>query len=156
MFVGQYAYTLDSKKRLVIPAKFRLTLSDKPVLEEDYHLFVTLKSESYQNVVTHHLEIYPPETWKEYFEWLNDLAKQSEEARWYLRKISSDTELCKVDPQWRILIPLRLINGAELKRDIMIIGGGKHIQVWEREKWNMVSVWLDNQAPTLAKYVYKP
>ena len=155
MFVGQFNYTLDNKKRLVIPAKFRISLSDKPALE-DYHLFATLKKVEYQNMVSQFLEIYPPEVWEKHFEWLKENAKKSQEAAWYLRKIASDTELCKVDPQWRILVPTRLISAAELKRDIMIIGGGDHIEIWDLAKWNTVSPWLNNQIPQLEKYIYKP
>ena len=155
MFVGQFNYTLDNKKRLVIPAKFRISLSDKPALE-DYHLFATLKKVEYQNMVSQFLEIYPPEVWEKHFEWLKENAKKSQEAAWYLRKVTSDTELCKVDPQWRILVPTRLISAAELKRDIMIIGGGDHIEIWDLAKWNTVSPWLNNQIPQLEKYIYKP
>jgi len=155
MFVGQFNYTLDNKKRLVIPAKFRISLSDKPALE-DYHLFATLKKVEYQNMASQFLEIYPPEVWEKHFEWLKENAKKSQEAAWYLRKITSDTELCKVDPQWRILVPTRLISAAELKRDIMIIGGGDHIEIWDLAKWNTVAPWLNNQIPQLEKYIYKP
>jgi len=155
MFVGQFNYTLDNKKRLVIPAKFRFSLSDKPTLE-DYHLFATMKKVEYQNLTSLFLEIYPPEVWEKHLEWLKELAKKSQEAAWYLRKIASDTELCKVDPQWRILVPTRLISAAELKRDIMIIGGGDHIEIWDLAKWNTVSPWLNNQIPQLEKYIYKP
>src|SRR3989339_427428 len=152
MFVGQFNYTLDNKKRLVIPAKFRFSLSDKPTLE-DYHLFATMKKVEYQNLTSLFLEIYPPEVWEKHLEWLKELAKKSQEAAWYLRKIASDTELCKVDPQWRILVPTRLISAAELKRDIMIIGGGDHIEIWDLAKWNTVSPWLNNQIPQLEKYI---
>jgi MraZ protein len=155
MFVGQFNYTLDNKKRLVIPAKFRLSLSDKST-SEDYHLFATLKKVEYQNMVSQFLEIYPPEVWEDYLKHLKERSKERQEVAWYLRKIAADTELCKVDPQWRILVPTRLISAAELKRDIMIIGGGDHIEIWDLAKWNTVSPWLNNQIPQLEKYIYKP
>ena len=154
MFVGQYDYTLDNKKRLVIPAKFRISLSDL-MSSGNAHLFVTLKNVEHQNISAKFLEIYPPDVWQKNLEWLSDLAKTSQEAAWYFRKVTSDTELCKLDPQWRILVPSRLINSAELKRNIMIIGSGSYIEVWDLEKWNTVSAWLNNQTPQLEKYIYK-
>ena len=154
MFVGQYDYTLDNKKRLVIPAKFRISLSDIMSLDTP-NLFVTLKNVEHQNISAKFLEIYQPDVWEKNLEWLGELAKTSQEAKWYLRKVTSDTELCKLDPQLRILVPSRLINSAELKRNIMIIGSGTYIEVWDLEKWNTVSAWLNNQAPQLEKYIYK-
>jgi MraZ protein len=154
MFVGQYNYTLDNKKRLVIPAKFRISLSEIKS-SGDSNLFVTLKNAEHQNLSTKFLEIYPPEVWQKHLDRLSESAETSQEAAWYFRKITSDTELCKLDPQWRILVPSRLINAAELKRNIMIIGSGSHIEVWDMEKWDMVSKWLNNQAPQLEKYIYK-
>lgn len=149
MFVGQYNFTLDNKKRVVIPAKFRDSLS------EESNLFVTLKNVEFQNLSARFIEIYPPEVWQKHLEWLGELAKKNQEASWYFRKIASDTEMCKLDSQWRILVPERLIKSAELKRGIMIVGSGDHMEVWELEKWNMVSAWLNKEMPQFEKYIYK-
>lgn len=154
MFVGQYDYTLDNKKRLVIPAKFRISLSDIKS-SDNANLFVTLKNVEHQNLSAKFLEIYPPDVWEKNLQWLGELAKTSQEAAWYFRKVTSDTELCKLDPQWRILVPSRLINSAELKRNIMIIGSGTYIEVWDLEKWNITSAWLNKQAPQFEQYIYK-
>jgi MraZ protein len=154
MFVGQFDYTLDKKKRLVIPAKFRLALSDL-FSSDNPNLYVTLNSVEYQNVSGKFLEVYPPDVWRSRLEWIEGLAKKSQEAAWYFRKITADTELCRLDSQWRILIPVRLIKSAQLQRDVMIIGNGSRIEVWDLVKWNEVSVWLNNISPQLEKYIYK-
>jgi len=150
MFVGQYNFTLDIKKRLVIPAKFRDSLT------EESNLFVTLNNVEYQNISARYISIYPPAVWQKNLEWLGERAKETQEASWYFRKIAADTEMCKLDTQWRILVPERLIKSAELKREIMIVGNGDRMEVWEMEKWNMASAWMNKEAPQLEKYIYKP
>lgn len=148
MFVGQHHHTLDPKKRLVIPAKFR------PFFPEEKGIYVTLKTARYNDLITSFLILYPSDAWQKRSEWVEKAALNSEEAEWYLRKFSSDTEYCKIDAQWRVIIPLRLIKSAGLKRDIMIVGVVDKFEVWDLEKWRGVSEWLKSQSTTLEKYTY--
>ena len=148
MFVGQHHHTLDLKKRLVIPAKFR------PFLPEEKGLYVTLKTAEYNNQITNFLILYPSSAWEKRSEWVEKAALNSEEADWYLRKFASDTEYCKLDTQWRLIIPLRLIKSANLKRDIIIIGTINQIEIWNLEKWHEASAWLKEHSTTLEKHTY--
>ncbi|MFA5793622.1 MAG: hypothetical protein WC980_00930 [Candidatus Brocadiia bacterium] len=155
MFVGQHYHTLDAKKRLVIPAKLRHSSLLTPNEADTKGVYVTLDTKSYQNNNINLLVLYPASVWAKNLELLEQNALRSEEAAWYLRKVSADTEFCKIDEQWRVLIPLRLINTAELKRDIVIVGAGSKIEVWDTAKWDNVYKWLQSQSTTFEKYVYK-
>ena len=152
MFVGQYQFTLDTKKRLVVPAKFRAFF---PPEEKERGVFATAQSVEYDDIHSNHLVLYTPADWHKHADWIAKSALQSEEAKWYLRKISSDTEFCKIDAQWRVVIPLRLINAAELKRDIMITGAVDRIEVWDLAKWREVSEWLKEHSTGLEKHIYE-
>lgn len=149
MFVGQHHHTLDPKKRLVIPAKFR------PFFPEEKSVYVSLKTSEYNQVTTKFLILYPPDAWQKQADWVEQATMNREEAEWYLRKITSDTEYCRIDAQWRVIIPLRLIKAAGLKKDTMIIGTGKQIEVWDIAQWQSVAEWLTQQATTLGRYVYQ-
>ena len=63
--------------------------------------------------------------------------------------------MCKLDTQWRILVPSRLIKEAELKRDIMIVGNGDNIEIWDLDKWNEVAASLNEQISSLERSIYK-
>jgi len=148
MFVGQHHHTLDPKKRLVIPAKFRL------FFPEEKFVYVSLKAVEYNQIITNLLILYPPDAWQKQADRVEQATMNREEAEWYLRKITSDTEYCKIDAQWRVIIPLRLIKAAGLKRDTMIIGMGDRIEVWDIAQWQSVADWLNQQATTLGRSIY--
>ena len=57
-FVGSYTHSLDSKKRVFVPAKFREDLGDK--------FFITRKLDTY-------LSIYTEEEWTAYLQKLEKL-----------------------------------------------------------------------------------
>ncbi|MEK7448122.1 MAG: hypothetical protein AAB019_01420 [Planctomycetota bacterium] len=151
MFVGQHHHTLDTKKRLVIPSKFRLSFE----AGENEGIYVSLHTVKHTGTSLSYLNLYPPSAWTKLLERIEKIAVSSEKATWYLRKLSADTEFCHLDPQWRILIPLRLIKGADLKRDIMIIGGNDHIEVWCIEKWQQISYWLNEHTSEFEKDIYR-
>ena len=70
MFVGQFNYTLDKKKRLVIPAKFRPSLSSL-INQDDENLFVTLKKVEYQSITASFLSVCISKDWEKQKEWLS-------------------------------------------------------------------------------------
>jgi MraZ protein len=152
MFVGQFQFTLDAKKRLVIPSKFRNFF---PQQETEIGVYVSVNRIEYNNTLSNYLEIYPEAAWKEHTDWMSKAAQEKEEVRLYMRKLASDTEFCKVDAQWRIVVPLRLITSADLKRDIMITGAINRIEVWEMEKWKGLSGWLKEHSTDFEKSIYR-
>jgi len=153
MFVGQYQFTLDTKKRLVVPAKFRPFF---PTEEKEPGVYVTLSTINYEEVMTYCLALYTAPAWKEYTERLFKASLEEIEAQLYLRTVTADTEFCHIDAQWRMVMPLRLINAAGLKRDIMIAGMMNHIEVWNLERWRAYNNWLKEHTADFEKSIYKP
>ena len=41
----------------------------------------------------------------------------------------------ELDPQGRILIPPKLREHAGLKKDVVLVGVGSRIEIWDSEKW---------------------
>ncbi|MBI4711891.1 MAG: hypothetical protein HY762_01090 [Planctomycetes bacterium] len=119
-------------------------------------IFVNLQTKECLNDKINFLVLYSQGEWEKHLEWLSANSLKSIEADWYLRKVSSDTEFCKIDIQWRLLIPFRLIRSADLKRDIIIVGVGNRIEVWDSENWGKVYKWLETQSVNMEKGVYKP
>ncbi|MCK4909127.1 MAG: hypothetical protein KAS70_04445 [Planctomycetes bacterium] len=152
MFVGQHHHTLDAKKRIVIPSKFRLSFTPE---EREEGIYVNLTTAKHTGTPLSYLNLYPPTAWTTLLERIGKIAESSEKAAWYLRKLASDTEFCRIDPQWRVLIPARLIKGSELKRDIMIVGGNDHIEIWNIEKWQQIGQWLDEHTSEFEKDIYR-
>ena len=121
MFVGEYAHTLDTKGRLIIPASFREDLGDT--------FFVTKGND-------HCIYIYSQEDWEALVAKLRSLPQLSSEAvRKLNRTLMGGANKCESDRQGRILISPPLRAYAGLKKDVVLVGVGDHVEIWNRESW---------------------
>ncbi|MBI3097182.1 MAG: hypothetical protein HYY93_02900 [Planctomycetes bacterium] len=147
MFVGQYTHTLDVKKRLVVPKKFRPFFGKR---EQDRMVYATLT----QTADGAFLSLYPPGAWREAADRLDRAARERPEAERYLRKTMWDAEDCMLDGQWRCILPMRLIRGAGLDRKVVIAGVLSRIEVWDAPRWAAMDERLRAEAPDLQRFTY--
>ena len=120
MFIGQYEHTIDVKGRLTIPNKFRNLLGEGFVLTRG---------------LDGCLSIYDKSSWENLETKLNGLPYTDERARLLRRFILGSSDICEPDKQGRILIPVALRKNANLNQDIVLIGVGDHIEVWDKDMW---------------------
>ncbi|MBO4410963.1 MAG: division/cell wall cluster transcriptional repressor MraZ [Lachnospiraceae bacterium] len=129
MLTGTYSHALDSKGRLIIPAKLREELGDG---------FVITKN------MDRCLSIYPKAEWDKLTEKLNDLPLiSSEPARKINRLIFGNSSEPEVDKQGRILIPADLRKHANLSKDVTLVGANRLVEVWDTATWNDYNEHLD-------------
>ncbi|HHY82694.1 MAG TPA: division/cell wall cluster transcriptional repressor MraZ [Clostridiales bacterium] len=121
MFIGEYQHTIDSKGRVIMPAKFREELGEK---------FVVTKG------LDNCLFVYPNEEWRNLEQKLRTLPLTSKEARAFIRFFFAGAAECEVDKQGRILIPANLREHASLEKDIVIIGVSGRVEIWSKEAWD--------------------
>ena len=121
MFIGEYQHTIDSKGRVILPAKFREELGEK---------FVVTKG------LDHCLFVYPNEEWSNLEKKLRTLPLTSKDARAFIRFFFAGAAECGVDKQGRILIPANLRQHAGLNRDLAIIGVSTRVEIWDRDAWD--------------------
>lgn len=126
MFSGRYEYTIDDKGRLSIPAKFRdaLLSHDSPAL-----------------VLTNHLDgcivAYPGKEWEALQERIEGSdASLKKEAKNVLRFFYSGATECPIDRLGRILLPQTLRNYGIIKKNVVIVGMNKKIEIWAEEAWS--------------------
>jgi len=120
MFIGEYIYSIDEKKRLAIPAKFRQALGKKAVLTRG---------------IDSCLVIYPLLEWEKIAKKLENLPTSQIDARGFARIMLSGATDVKIDKLGRILIPDYLKNYALLKKSVAILGISNRIEVWDRTRW---------------------
>lgn len=120
MFIGEYVYSIDEKKRLAIPAKFRQLLGKKAVLTRG---------------IDSCLVIYPLEGWQKLAEKLESLPSSQTDARAFARIMLSGAVDVMLDKLGRILIPDYLKNYALFKKNVAIIGLSNRIEIWDEKKW---------------------
>jgi MraZ protein len=123
MFRGRYEYTIDSKGRISIPSKFREILNR----QYDDRLIIT----NYD----HCLVAFPYQEWSLIEEKVKNLSMVGKDSRAFLRFFYSSGIDCTIDRQGRLLIPQSLRDYANLQKDVVLVGEGKKIEIWNKERW---------------------
>lgn len=121
MFMGEYNHTIDAKGRLIVPSKFRESLGDDFVVTKglDGCLYVYDKSE-----------------WTAFEGKLKGLPITNRDARQFARFFLSGAANVEVDKQGRILLPNVLRDFASLKKDVVLLGVGSRIEIWDKELYD--------------------
>ncbi len=124
MFIGEHQHSIDPKKRLALPSKFRKELGKKVVVTRglDKCLF-----------------IYPIKVWQELAEKLGTLPMGESGTRSFVRVMLAGATDVDVDSQGRILIPDYLKEYAALDRNVTVAGLFNRLEIWDEKKWNSYS-----------------
>ena len=121
MFIGEYQHALDSKNRIIVPAKLREGLGNK---------FVITKG------LDGCLYAYPLQEWEVLENKLKTLPLTNKDARSFVRFFFSGACEVELDKQGRGLIPQNLKEYAGIEKDIVSIGVLSRVEIWSKEKWN--------------------
>jgi MraZ protein len=121
MFLGKYSHTIDSKGRLIIPAKFRDEIGASK-------LVVTPWWEG-------DLTVFTTDGFREYIRSLDDLQGSAESRRRIKRFITSGAGECRLDGQGRILLNQSLRDYARLSGDVILTGNMDSFEIWNPEVW---------------------
>ena len=70
-----------------------------------------------------------------FFTKLKTLPLTNKNARDFVRFFLSGAMECEIDKQGRFLISSNLRNVATLEKEVIIIGVGTRIEIWNKEKW---------------------
>ena len=76
------------------------------------------------------------EEWSNFEEKLKSLPLSNRNSREFTRFFLSGATECEIDKQGRFLIPTNLRETASLQKEVVIIGVGTRIEIWDKEKWN--------------------
>ena len=120
MLIGEYEHSLDTKGRLMMPAKFREDIGEKFIITKglDGCLFA-----------------FSLEEWKIFEQKLRSLPISNKDARAFSRFFFAGAIDCEIDKQGRFLISSNLREFAELQKEVVIVGMDSRIEIWSKEKW---------------------
>ena len=131
MFRGSFFHTIDSKGRIIIPAKFR----DVIKAQESNGVMVSR--------IDGGLVAYTYDEWRNIETRILSLAEKSENMRRFRRVFIGGAFECACDKQDRILIPQNLRQYAELDKEIVLVGVLDHFEIWSRKSWDRENIHLD-------------
>ena len=121
-FIGEYHYSLDSKGRVNIPAKFRQSLS-----KDNKNTFIATRGQDPC------IWVYPLTEWKKIELELRNLSSVSGIHRTFVRQIARSATPSTCDKQGRIILSPSLISYAQLDKEALIIGMINKIEIWNPE-----------------------
>ncbi len=120
MLIGEYRHTIDTKKRLALPAKFRTELGKTVVI-----------TRGFENC----LIVYPQKEWKIMSDKLGKLPVSQADARGFSRIMLAGAMEVALDKLGRILIPEYLKKYAGLKKNAVVCGLSNRLEIWDAKKW---------------------
>ena len=116
MLIGEYKHTLDPKKRLSLPSKWRGELGSTLIITKglDNCLFV-----------------YPQREWEKITEKIGQLPLGSADTRSFNRFFLSGAVEVEVDSVGRILVPDFLKEFAKLDNKVVLAGVHDRVEIWD-------------------------
>ena len=112
MLIGEYTHTIDLKKRVSLPAKFRKEVGKKVIMTHG---------------LDNCLSIYTIKEWEKIAEKLGNLSMGQADQRSFNRFMLAGAVETDVDSVGRILVPDFLRDFAKLKNKVVLTGVHNHI-----------------------------
>jgi MraZ protein len=136
MLIGEYLHTLDQKKRLSLPAKFRKEVGRKVVVTRglDACLFM-----------------FPLAAWKGIAQKLSTLPVGQADTRGMSRFILAGASEVDIDGAGRILIPEYLKEFADLRSRVVLAGIAERVEIWNEKTWEEYKRRIEKSADQMAQ-----
>ncbi|MCH7529779.1 division/cell wall cluster transcriptional repressor MraZ [Patescibacteria group bacterium] len=136
MLIGEFTHTLDTKKRLSLPSKFRKQFGKKVIVTKglDNCLFV-----------------YSLKEWEKISQRLGELSIGQSDTRGFNRFMLAGAVEIDVDLVGRILIPEFLKKFAQLTDKVVFAGIHNRVELWNEKAWSIYKKRIEKQADKLAE-----
>ncbi len=122
---GEYECKLDPKGRMVLPSRIKSALPDAEVLK------VYIKRGFEQCLV-----MYSELEWKKVYSKVAGLSEFNEEHRNFQRNFFSGSVELELDNNGRLLLPKTMIKYAGIDKEIVVVGVGNRVELWNPEAYN--------------------
>ncbi|MEL7534066.1 MAG: division/cell wall cluster transcriptional repressor MraZ [Bacteroidota bacterium] len=128
--IGEYDCKLDAKGRFMLPADLR-----KQLPEDQQADFVVNRG------LDKCLVIYPLSVWDRELEHIQSRNFFLKDNRAFKRMYLNGARKVSLDGNARFLLPKRLMEFAELKKEIVLVSQIDRIEIWDTQTYQD---WLDN------------
>jgi MraZ protein len=118
-FTSEYECKLDSKGRLVLPARIKAQLPENGGNE------LVIRRGFEQCLI-----VYPMVEFKKVFSKISGLNEFNEEYRKLQRNFLSGVVTVELDNSGRFLIPKNMLTYAQIDKDSILVGMGNKVEIW--------------------------
>lgn len=136
IFAGAFEHRIDGQGRVSVPARFRAAFNEGMIL-----------SKSYDNCVL----VYTVSEWETVAAELARRPANLVAARRLNRHTFSGAYPTSLDRNGRVLLPPQLRNYASLVDDVVIVGTGRFVEIWDNKEWFRENQTLDSEAASIAE-----
>lgn len=120
MLIGQYQSKLAENGRASLPKKFRDELGNKYIITRGYE---------------QSLLIVAFDNWENMIKDTSDKSFLKSQVRDIKRFLIGGASLIELDDQGRFIVPQFLRDYAQISGDVVFLGLGDHIELWDLTKW---------------------
>jgi MraZ protein len=121
MFLGEFSHTLDDKGRVTIPAKLRAGFANGLVITRGFEPC---------------LVVYPVETFRILEQKAHSLSLTNPSNRSIFRLLFGGASDASLDSLGRVVVPEYLRGYAGLQNQVVVVGAGQYLEVWDEKKWS--------------------
>ncbi|MHB8594865.1 MAG: division/cell wall cluster transcriptional repressor MraZ [Acidimicrobiales bacterium] len=119
-FFGTYEHTLDSKGRVILPARFRAHFEHGGYLTQNHDGCLAL---------------WTPEQFERQMQEKEEREATSRGDRNQARLWASTSHEVEIDRQGRMALPARLREFAGLRGDVLVTGIINRVELWDPARW---------------------
>jgi MraZ protein len=135
MFIGKYYHALEENNRISLPKKFR-------EIETDW-------------VVTRGLDgglfLFRATNFDQELKKLSQRTFTKKAHRDFIRLMTNEAQEVIADGNGRVSLPEYLIEFAQLKKDLVIVGSYERIEIWDRDTYHKYLTQIESDAEKIAE-----
>ena len=141
-FHGTFEHTLDAKNRLTVPSKLRAAFSEGAFLVKEADKCISLYPSTTYSALTQAA--------------LSEMNPLSAQARDYKRWFHANAHAVELGSAGRVMLTTRQMEHAGIERDVVVIGAGDCLELWDRSTWEIYDRDLTARAPELTASLGHP
>jgi MraZ protein len=127
-FHGEYQHRVDPQGRVAIPARYREEFSGGIYLTRGFDQCIWA---------------FSPDGWESYSSKYAEMSPNSLVARTLRRRVFGSTFDLELDRQGRVVLPQPLRQFAGLQEEVVIVGAGTWLELWDSSRWDEMMVEID-------------
>lgn len=140
LLIGQYQAKLDSKGRLFFPSKLKKVVGKELIITRGYENSLILIKKTSWNLITKDIQNQP-----------FVFGPARETARFILGNATPIT----LDTQGRFLFPAYLKKYAQIKTQVVFLGLGNYVEIWDQKTWDQHQLNLESKISSLSEKIIK-
>lgn len=139
LFLGTYQHNIDDKNRLSLPTKLVKKFTNR----------VVIASKGFEGC----LELRSKEDFEVWSSKILTYSQYKKDTRTLARQILANSSELELDKANRILLPAVLMKIANLKKNVIVIGVGDKLEVWDAKAYAKFQAETDSTFEAVAERI---